>query len=58
MKKEKYNSEGYADLTAYSAIRNTDNPNPGELWSMELTNGEQRQCIFYRQVKIQRSHYA
>ena len=45
MKKEKYNSEGYADLTAYSAIRNTDNPNPGELWSMELANGEQRQCI-------------
>ena len=23
MKKEKYNNEGYADLTAYSAIRNT-----------------------------------
>ena len=45
MKKEKYNNEGYADLTAYSAIRNTENPNPGELWSTELANGEQRQCI-------------
>lgn len=45
MKKEKYNSEGYADLTAYSAIRNTDNPNPGELWNIEQTNGIQKQCV-------------
>ena len=45
MKKEKYNSEGYADPTAYNAIRNTSNPNPGELWTIELSNGEQRQCV-------------
>ena len=45
MKKEKYNSEGYADLTAYNAIRNTDNPNPGELWNIEQTNGIQKQCV-------------
>lgn len=40
MKKEKYNSEGYADLTAYSAIRNTDNPNREScvVWNLQTEN--------------------
>ena len=45
MKSDRYNNEGYADPTAYHAIESADKPNPGELWSMELANGEQRQCI-------------
>ena len=45
MKSDRYNSEGYADPTAYNAIRNIDTPKPGELWNIEQANGIQKQCV-------------
>ena len=45
MKNDRYNNEGYADPTAYHAIKSADKPNPGELWNIEQANGIQKQCV-------------